>query len=352
MHPACRRSPEGDVGAGPSDGVSTEEKVRFLGRSSSYPDGRHEVAVKETHMSWVFLAGDRVLKLKKPVRYPQLDFSTLAAREANCREEVRLNARLAPDTYLGVVPLKHTPAGELALEGDGEVVDWLVAMRRLPDDRMLDGMLARCLVTEGDLDRLAEVLTAFYESAKRVPITPRDYAGRFAREQGTNREVLTKCGLAVDHGRMPAILDRLEAALAENRALMDERARGGWIVEGHGDLRPEHICLAEPIVIFDCLEFNEDLRSIDPFDELAFLGMECALLGEPAIGRHLMDRVGGRLGPIPPDRLVRLYTAFRAVLRARLSNAHLLDPVPRNPAKWGPLASEYLRLADEALAGD
>ncbi|HEX2510569.1 MAG TPA: hypothetical protein VHK66_08630 [Microvirga sp.] len=303
-------------------------------------------------MSWVFLAGDRVLKLKKPVRYPQLDFSTLAAREANCREEVRLNARLAPDTYLGVVSLRRTPAGELTIDGDGDVVDWLVAMRRLPDDRMLDGMLARRLVTESDLDRLAEVLTGFYKSAKRAAIAPRDYASRFAREQGMNRDVLTRCALAVGHGRVPAILGRLEAALAGGRALLEERARAGQVVEGHGDLRPEHVCLTEPLVIFDCLEFNEELRFVDPFDELAFLGMECALLGEPGVGRRLMDRIGERLGPIPPDRLVRLYTAFRAVLRARLSVAHLLDPVPRDPAKWRPLATRYLRLAEEALAGE
>ncbi|MGO4570833.1 hypothetical protein [Microvirga sp. 2TAF3] len=332
------------------DSIAIDEKVQFLRRPAAYPHRPREVLVKETHMSWVFLVGEQVFKLKKPVRSPQLDFSTLAAREANSQEEVRLNARLAPNTYHGVVALKRTPEGHLTLDGEGEIVDWLVSMRRLPDSRMLDRMLTRGLVTDRDLDRLADVLASFYAHAERAAITPDTYADRFVREQATNRAVLTCRAFAVDHGCVPVILDRLEHALAEDRALLEERVRFGQVVDGHGDLKPEHICLTDPIAIFDCLEFNRELRQADPFDELAFLGMECALLGHSWIGPALMDLVGGRLGVRPPDRLVRLYVAFRAVLRARLTLAHLLDPIPREPAKWEPLAARYLRLAEDALA--
>jgi aminoglycoside phosphotransferase family enzyme len=121
-------------------------------------------------------------------------------------------------------------------------------------------------------------------------------------------------------------------------------------VDGHGDLRPEHICFADPIAIFDCLEFNSELRQVDPFDELAYLGMECALLGAPLLGPKIIARVAARLGESSPDKLVPLYTAWRSVLRARLAVAHLLDAVPRCPEKWEPLASGYLNLADRALA--
>lgn len=111
-------------------------------------------------MSWLFLAGDRVYKLKKPVRYPYLDFRTLAAREANCRAETRLNRRLAPDVYRGVARLTVDEAGTFALDGEGETVDWLVVMRRLPEDRMLDNVIARGAVTHGEIERVADIRTS------------------------------------------------------------------------------------------------------------------------------------------------------------------------------------------------
>jgi aminoglycoside phosphotransferase family enzyme len=123
--------------------VPVEEKVALLRDPAAYPEAPCEVVVKETHMSWVFLTPERVFKLKKPVRYTFLDFSTVGAREADCREELRLNRRLADDTYLGVSPLTRSRDGRLAIAGQCEIVDWLVIMRRLPDARMLETMLAK-----------------------------------------------------------------------------------------------------------------------------------------------------------------------------------------------------------------
>lgn len=129
--------PQVAAGAGPD----LAAKVRFLCDRGSYRDGVDEVELRETHMSFIFLAGDRVYKLKKPVRFPYLDFSTLARRGAACRAEDRLNRRLAPDVYLGVVPLT-CDGGEFAIGGAGDVVDYLVAMRRLPDHATLDDACA------------------------------------------------------------------------------------------------------------------------------------------------------------------------------------------------------------------
>jgi aminoglycoside phosphotransferase family enzyme len=331
--------------------LSTKDKVRFLSIPASYPEAPKDVRVIETHMSWVFLAGERVYKLKKPVSYSFLDFSTLAAREANCQEEVRLNRRLAPDTYLGVNPLRIDLEGRLSLCGEGSVVDWLVVMRLLPDDRMLDHRLARRLVGQNEVDRVTAVLASFYRRTARADISPAAYVDRFRRQQIANREVLTRRDFAVDHGRVPTVLDRLDNALNGDRALLEERVSSERILDGHGDLRPEHICLVEPIVIFDCLEFNRDLRLVDPFDEISFLGMECEALGAAWVGPVLVQQLGDKLGERPPDRLLMFYRAFRAVLRARLALAHLLDPEPREPGKWEPLATRYLTIAEEALSG-
>jgi aminoglycoside phosphotransferase family enzyme len=334
----------------PLEDVSTAAKVRFLGRPASYAGAPGDVVAVETHMSWVFLAGERAFKLKKPVSFPFLDFSTLAARETSCREEVRLNRRLAPDTYLGVVPLRSDVKGNLSLDGDGRVVDWLVVMRRLPDDRMLDRLLARGAIDAADLERVTEMLASFYRRADRADISPAAYVGRFVRQQALNREVLTRRDFAIDHGRVAAVLDRLDRHLIRNRAPLEDRVRSGRVFDGHGDLRPEHVCLVEPIVIFDCLEFNRELRLADPFDEIAFLGMECAVAGAAWVGPVLVRQLADGLCEQPPRALLSFYRAFRALLRARLALAHLLDPEPREPAKWEPLAARYLKLADQALS--
>ncbi len=341
-----------EIPASPPDGADTraiEAKVRFLSEPASYDHAPADVLVTETHMSWVFLAGDLVYKLKKPVRFPFLDFTTLAAREENCREEVRLNRRLAPQTYLGTVPLTEDDAGALALGGSGSIVDWLVVMRRLPADRMFDRMLQEDRIGAAETDQIAALLARFYRAADHPAVDPTAYVDRLMAQQAENRAILTRRAFAVDHTRLPTVLDLLDQRMAEDRPLIEERARTGRIVEGHGDLRPEHICLTDPIVIFDCLEFSRELRLVDPFDELAFLGLECRILSAPAIGPTLVAAVADQLGDRPPPRLIAFYTAFRAMLRVRLSLAHLPDAAPREPAKWEPLASRYLALAEEAL---
>ena len=306
----------------------------------------------ETHMSWVFLAGEHVLKMKKPVRYPFLDFSTLAAREFDCREELRLNVRLAPGVYLGLMALQQQRGGlallpESALPAPGRTVDWLVLMRRLPAARMLDRLIASGGATPGEIDALARVLADFYRRAPTAGVTPPDHLARFQREQAVNREVLLHpaCGLP----GAAAALDAMAAALAQHTPLLLARAAGGHVVDGHGDLRPEHVCLQQPPVVIDALEFNAALRAVDPFDELAFLGLECEMAGAAWIGPRVMTVCAAALGEAPPAALLHLYTAYRAQLRARLALAHLLEPQPRTPLKWAPLAQCYLQRSVAAL---
>ena len=308
----------------------------------------------QTHMSWVFIAGEHVLKLKKAVRYPYLDFSTLAAREHYCREELRLNARLAPGVYLGLLALQQDDGGytlrpETQLPAPGRTVDWLVLMRRLPPQRLLDRLIATGGVTRADIDALAGVLAAFYRQAPAAGVSPPEYLARLQREQTINRQVLLQ-----PHMDMPdaaAALDGLDAALRCHAELLRARAAGGHVVDGHGDLRPEHVCLQRPPVVIDALEFNPALRQVDPFDELCFLGLECELSGAPWIGPQLVAACAATLADAPPGALLHLYTAYRALLRARLAMAHLLEPQPRQPQKWAPQAQRYLRRGLSALAG-
>lgn len=331
---------------------SLKEKLCYLSRPDAYPHAPASVSMIETHMSFVFLADARVYKLKKPVRYPFLDFSTLAAREHNCREEVRLNRRLAPDIYLGVVALEYSSARGLSLSGplaDARVVDWLVEMRRLPAERMLDRLIREDAIERAHIDRLCMVLADFYANATPSSLSSQQYYARFIDEQAINREMLTRGSLMLDRDQTMSTLDRLDALLCDSRELFVARVDAGAIIDGHGDLRPEHICLTEPIAIFDCLEFNLLLRQVDPYDEIACLGVECAALGAPQIGDRILETFTARMPDPPPARLIACYAAWRATLRARLSIAHLLEPTPRQPEKWEPQARHYLAIAARHL---
>ncbi|HET7524819.1 MAG TPA: hypothetical protein VFK10_02655 [Burkholderiaceae bacterium] len=311
-----------------------------------------QVETIESHMSWVFLAGEHALKLKKPVRYPFLDFSTPAAREAACREEVRLNARLAAGVYRGLMVLQWR-AGALSLvpeaqaDANAATLDWLVWMRRLPAARMLDRAIATGSLEPAAIDALADTLAEFYRGATAVAIDPAEYVARFQREQAVSREVLLRPQFQLDGAA--AAHDSLDDALQAQRDAQAQRAAQRRIVDGHGDLRPEHVCLLQPPVVVDCLEFNARLRQVDPLDELAFFALECELAGASWIGPRLLGRYGALLDDPAPAGLLDLYTAYRALLRARLAIAHLLDPQPRTPQRWAPLAQRYVARALQAL---
>ena len=335
-----------------ADPAGLAARLAFLRRPEAYPEAPAAVEARETHMSWVFLTDAFAYKLKKPVRYPFLDYRSLERRRHFCAEELRLNRRLAPEVYLDVLPLVQQPDGALRIGGAGEVVDWLVRMRRLPAGRLLDGALAARTATAAEVARAAEPLAAFYVAAMSEPVAEDVYLGRFSRELALNHQVLHDgtCGLPEDAGA--AVLGTLDGFLAgPGRAALLERLRAGRIVEGHGDLRPEHVFLGEPPAIIDCLEFDRALRLLDPFEELAFLTLECALLDGAWAGRIILEKCAAALHDRPPASLLAFYTAFRACLRARQSIAHLQEPAPREPAKWLPKTLRYLALAEAACAG-
>lgn len=326
-----------------SDAPTLAEKVTFLRGPGAYgaPDA---VTCRETHMSWIFLAGDRVYKLKKPVRFPYLDFSTLARREAACRAELALNRRLAADVYEAVLPLTLGGRG-LEIAGEGRVVDWLVVMRRLDERDTLESRIGENRVTPADLDRLVARLVAFYRHTDAVPVAPDIHRARWHGDLTYNRRVLLDPRLGLPAGLVRGIDRAQRRFLAKRSRLFAARVRGRQIVDGHGDLRPEHIFLGEPIRIIDCLEFNPRLRSVDPFDEIAFLCIECERLGARWAGAGIRERAIRTLGDGLSEELFAFYRCYRATLRARLAIAHLLEPEPRSPEKWPPLARSYLALA-------
>jgi aminoglycoside phosphotransferase family enzyme len=327
-----------------SEAVTLAQKVEFLSRSAAYPHAPGQVTTRETHMSWVFLAGDKVYKLKKPVRFPYLDFSTLGRREAACRAELHLNRRLASDTYLSVAPLTDTARG-LAIGGSGTVVDWLVVMRRLDERHTLERAIEESRLETWQLDRVIATLVQFYRHAAPSLLAPAVHLRDWQQSLSFNRRVLLDADLGLPAGRVRRI-DRSQRLFIERRRrLLSQRLHGRHIVDGHGDLRPEHIWLGDPVRIIDCLEFNPRLRAVDPFDEIAFLSLECERLGARWAGRYIKRRTERGLNDGLSEELFLFYRCHRATLRARLAIAHLLEPDPRTPEKWPRLAQLYLRIA-------
>jgi aminoglycoside phosphotransferase family enzyme len=327
-----------------ADAVSLGDKVAFLGRSCAYPNTVHEVVRRETHMSWVFLAGDKAYKLKKPVRFPYLDFSTLARREAACRAELTLNRRLAPDVYQAVAELVLSPQG-LSIGGPGETVDWLVVMRRLDESETLERALVARRIAPWQLDRLVATLAAFYRRSGAVFASPAMYLSDWRLKLSYNRRLLLDPRLGLPAGLVRKVDQVQRRFLAKRSGLIADRVRSHRIVDGHGDLRPEHIWLGDPVRIIDCLEFNPQLRAVDPIDEIAFLCVECERLGAGWAGEYIKRRALRALQHDLSEELFTFYRCHRATLRARLAIVHLLESGPRTPDKWPRLARTYLQLA-------
>lgn len=327
-----------------ADEPTLDQKVGFLSQTSAYSHAVADVVRRETHMSWIFLAGDRVFKLKKPVRFPYLDFSSLARREAACRAELTLNRRLAPDVYLELAPLTVTARG-LSIGGEGSVMDWLVVMRRLDESQTLEHAILEHRLEPWQLDRLAAALVRFYRRAARLFLSPAVYLDDWRESLLYNRRVLLEPRLGLPAGLVRKI-DRVQRRFLSSRsAVLTGRVRRRDIVDGHGDLRPEHIWLGDPVKIIDCLEFNPRLRAVDPFDEIAFLSLECERLGAAWAGDYVRRRVARGLRDGLSEELFLFYRCHRATLRARLAIAHLLEPDPRTPEKWPRMARAYLRIA-------
>lgn len=330
--------------------VTIEEKVSFLRRPESYPEATAQVDVRETHRSWVFLTRAWAYKMKKAVSTAFADYSTLGARRLTGEAEVTLNRPLAGDVYREVLPLSVMADGRLRLDGEGEVVEWLVKMRRLPEGRMLDRAIERGVCTHEDARRLGERLASFYRAGPAVATTPLDYRRALQAEICSNRAELARPEYALDRLELEA-LTLAQLGFIERASLMlEQRVHEGRIVDAHGDLRPEHVCLEPSPVVIDRLEFSRPLRILDAASELAFLWLECERLGAPDFGRSVFATYCRMTGDDPPLPLMTFYRGWHACVRAKVAVWHLRDREINDHTKWIGRARHYLRFAADSIA--
>lgn len=330
--------------------VTEEAVLAFLRRPASYPDRTSRVEVKQTHLSWLFLTDRHVFKLKKRVADELVDFRLAHARRANCEAELRLNRRLAPAVYLEVLPVTAQPDGQLAVGGDGEPVDWLVKMARLDQERFLDRAIHRGSANAATLTLVGRLLNNFYRTAAPVDIDPDRYLAQFYRRIAEARRVIATLGLPEFQYPADAAATALLDFLRDHGGLVIQRLRPGTIREVHGDLRPEHVHLGEPVAVIDCLEFSAALRRLDPVEELAYFAMECERLDAGWIGDLLFAECADALAGAPSPRLVAFYKASRALQRTRLTLRHSTVPGDRSPHHWLAQAAGYLTASCEYSA--
>jgi hypothetical protein len=315
-----------------------------------YPERPAEVRLVQTHISYVFLAGKVVYKVKKPVRFSFLDFSTLERRRHFCHEEVRLNRRLAPDTYLGVVAIcGDGDRFRLGAEHDPAAVEYAVHMRHLPDDRTLDRLLDRGEVTPEMIAQLAETLVEFHRRARAdEDVTTNGDPAVVGKIIGDNfagmqpfRDVTVP---ALDDD---AIQSFTRDFLTRHANLFRRRQAERRIRECHGDLHTEHICCTDPLVIFDCIEFNTEYRYCDVASEIAFLTMDLAYHDHEELAAKLVARYSALAGDPDLFRLVPFYACYRAYVRGKVDTLKSIeedvDPPDRKAARAS--ASRHFALA-------
>lgn len=321
-------------------------KVCALESPAAYPDRPASVVPMETHFAWVFLAGDYAYKLKKPTGNPLSDLRSLEARRLSCEEEVRLNRPLAEDIYLGVMPLVEDNYGRLRVGGAGKITDWLVRMRRLPGSLMLDRAIASGTASPALLSALGLWLAQFYRRRPSAAFDPDQYVERIAEQIRCDRHALFAPELKLDEHHVQSALAAVWCAAAGLEDELRERARTGRIVEAHGDLKPEHICLTDPPCVIDALEFSRDLRTLDPAEELSYLWIECERLGSTQAAAYVLEGYCRASRDPVSERLLNFYRARRAMVRAKIIAWHLLDSAVMAVAPWRELAHTYLTTAE------
>jgi uncharacterized protein len=307
--------------------------------------------LRETHISWVFLGADEVFKVKKPVSLGFLDFSTIEKRREACEAEVRLNRRLAPDVYRGVVPVVRDAFGSHRFGGDGIPVDWAVHMKRLPDSHRADVRLERGELTGEDVERVAERVARFHDECG-----PSAVAGSHGTIDAIRFNVLEnfqQANATIAQYLGSEQVKELEAwqlrFLNEHRALFEERLRSGRIRDGHGDLRLEHVYFGEggEVTILDCIEFNDRFRFADVCADVVFLAMDLAWHDRVDLAEHFLARYAREASDYDLYQLVDFYQSYRAFVRGKIASmtAHDTATALRARERAAAEARRYFLLA-------
>ena len=309
--------------------------IRDLHDPARLPDPTDSVGVVQTHISIVFVADAFVYKVKKPVNFGFLDFSTLEKRKFYCHREVELNRRLSRGLYMDVLPVTLQGGIHTLRETVGEPMDYAVRMRRIPDDRLMKSLFARGDITDGHLRKIAEVVAGFHAKAATSPeIAAFGESERFKVNTDENFEQIRKyIGTTVTENQFQSLKAWTESFYQSNQGLFAERIAQGRIRDCHGDLHMEHVCLTEDLPIFDCIEFNDRFRYSDTIADIAFLLMDLEYHGGEDLAQNLWHYYKNLAHEDDAEDLLVFYKVYRAVVRGKVNGFQVDDPSIRGPEK-------------------
>jgi aminoglycoside phosphotransferase family enzyme len=296
---------------------------------SAYPETPKKVVLAQTHISTVFIGNEFVYKIKKPVNFKFLDFSTLEKRKFFCNKEVELNNRFSQDVYLGVYPVtfdgsKHT------INGKGEIVDFAVKMRRLSDKDILKSRFKNSTITGNDLERIAEAIAAFHKvspGSKEIDKFGNLEVVKFNTDENF-QQTAEFVGDSISKDQYNGLKNWTDKFYQEKWKLFAQRVKKGKIRDCHGDLHMEHICLTDPIIIFDCIEFNDRFRYSDTLSDIAFLLMDLEFNSGVSLSKQLCNAYLKYVGEKDDQlihQLINFYKIYRAYVRGKVTSFILKD---------------------------
>jgi len=292
-----------------------------------YPDHPQAVKFIETHISLLFLTGNHVYKVKKPVDFGFLDFTSLGKRKFFCEQEVKLNRRLSPTIYLGVVTITQE-GNRIILDGKGELVEYAVKMRQIPEEFLMDKLLEKKQVTPRMIEAVSEKLVKFYFAAESNDLI-QSFAKpeRVKQDTDENFEQTEKYIDVTIPGQVyEAVKNRTNEFFRTKGKIFHQRIATDRIRDCHGDLRLEHIFWGDEISIFDCIEFNERFRYTDVAADIAFLAMDLDYHSRQDLSEHLIRTFIGESGDQELVEVLDFYKCYRAYVRGKVESFRLDDP--------------------------
>jgi aminoglycoside phosphotransferase family enzyme/gluconate kinase len=330
----------------------SDDLIKALQNSELYDHPVSEFQVLETHISWVILTGDYAYKIKKPMDFGFLDFSTLDRRKYFCEEELRLNKRLADSLYLEVVPITGSAASPLLGGASGDAFEYAIRMREFDQDRLFDKQQERGELKPDRITSLAQQIAAFHETLP--PVESNKPLGTPDAVFAGMQENFDQIRPLVDD---PALLDQLDHLEAWNvatferfRPLIQQRHADGFVRECHGDLHLANITVhQDEVTVFDCIEFSEPFRWIDVINDLAFLLMDLESRGENRLANLVLNHYLEYRGDFQALPLLTLYKAYRAVVRGKIALFTMGNPSLSEEEKQGLMQRyrEYAQLAED-----
>lgn len=328
--------------------------IQALQNPALYNHPVAHVEVIETHISWVLLTGDYAYKIKKPVNLGFLDFSTLELRRHYCQQELELNRRLAPQLYLEVIAIGGTPE-EPTFNNHDKAIEYAVKMRQFPQQAQLDRLLMRGELHPHHIDQLADTIATFHQRIEVAPENSRygSPAAILDPVEENFKQIQPLLSAAEEKARLQRLEQWSHQTFEQLRPVFEERKRSGFIRNCHGDMHLANIALIdEEVVIFDCIEFNDNFRWIDLISEIAFTTMDLFDRGQPQFAARLLDRYLQRTGDYEGLSLLQFYQVYRALVRAKVAAIRAHQSGLSNTERTAALNQyrNYTRLAERFTA--